>query len=261
MFGSRWEKAEATIVARLPKFTGDGTSPSYEFVADVRPVNGDPAFRATLKEPTIATDFWTPSIGDVVSVLVKSTGKVKFDKDDPRLSAKVFEARRKQAFEATANQTFEEARQQEVGSPPIGGLPANLTELMAAQFGQFSQFGLEAGDGQPSVQVFGAADPDRTRAAVERLRAAGLGGLADQIAQATQAQANQFGSANQFESGNEYGSGNQFESASPYGQPEQTRPGATDPAARLAKLENLRDQGLMTDQEYATQRQRILDEI
>src|SRR5690242_10590309 len=149
MFGSRWDKAEATIVASLPKYTGDGTSPSYEYVADVRPANGDPAFRATLKEPTIATDFWGPSIGDVVSVLVKSTGKVKFDKDDPRLSAKAFEARRKQAFEAAAGRTFEQARSQEVGSPAGGGLAANLAEMMA----QFSQLGVQ-GDGQPQVQVF-----------------------------------------------------------------------------------------------------------
>ena len=238
VFGSRWDKAEATIVASLPKYTGDGTSPSYEFVADVRPVSGAPAFRATLKEPTIAIDFWRPSIGDIVSVLVKSNGKVKFDKDDPRISAKAYEARRKQAFDAAANQTFAEARQQEVGSP-AGGLPTNLTELMAAQFAQ------------PGVQVFSTTgDPERTKAAIERLRAAGMGGLADQVAQATQGQAGQFGLADQFGLGDQFGSGDPV-----------TPVRAADPAARLGQLENLRDRGLMTDDEYAAQRQRILDEI
>lgn len=233
MFGSRWDKAEATIVASLPTYTGDGTTVSYEYVADVRPASGDPAFRATLKEPRILIDFWRPNIGDVVSVLVKSTDKVKFDKDDPRLSAKAVEARRRQTFGAIANQSFQEARNQEVGSPVGGGLPANLTELMAAQF---SQFGLQPGTGQPGAQVFSAGDPNQTQAAVERLRAAGMGGLADQIAQATQ-----------------------FATAAQFGTPAQQP--AADPAARLAKLENLRDQGLMSDQEYAAQRQRILDEI
>jgi hypothetical protein len=47
-------------------------------------------FRATVREPTIATDFWAPGIRDVVSVLVRTKDrKVKFDKDDDRLSVKV----------------------------------------------------------------------------------------------------------------------------------------------------------------------------
>jgi len=240
MFGSHWDKAEATIVASLPKYTGDGTSPSYEFVADVRPENGAPAFRATLKEPTIAIDFWRPGIGDVVSVLVKSNGKVKFDKDDPRISAKVYEANRKAAFEATRNQTFEDARNQEVGSPAGSGLPANLAEVLAAQF---AQFGLQPGQlsqpgqsDQPGVQVFSIGNPEQTRAAAERLRAAGLGALADQVEQAQ---------------------------GSPAAEHDQPRHGGSDddPAARLGTLENLRDRGLMTDEEYAAQRQRILDDI
>jgi hypothetical protein len=36
---------------------------------------------------------------------------------------------------------------------------------------------------------------------------------------------------------------------------------AADPAARLTKLSRLRDGGLLTDAEFAAQRQRILDEI
>jgi hypothetical protein len=236
MFGSHWDKAEATIVASLPKFTGDGTSPSYDFVADVRPESGAPAFRATLKEPTIAIDFWRPGIGDVVSVLVKSNGKVKFDKDDPRISAKAFEAKRKAAFEATRNQTFEEARNQEVGSPAGSGLPANLAEVMAAQF---AQFGVQPGQleqpGQPGVQVFSVGGPEQTRAAAERLRAAGLGGLADQVEQA--------------------------QGSAAAGQDRSAQGVDDDPAARLGTLENLRDRGLMTDEEYTTQRRRILDDI
>ena len=100
MFGGGWTKAEATIVARNAKFTGDGTTAIHEFVADVHRSDGPP-FRATVGEPTIATDFWPPNIGDVVSVLVKDkNNKVKFDKDDDRLSVKAFEARQKQQFEA-----------------------------------------------------------------------------------------------------------------------------------------------------------------
>src|ERR1700712_3486894 len=104
MFGASWDHGEATIVARSTKFTGDGTTAIHEFVADVRPLESAP-FRATIHEPTIATDFWPPNIGDVVSVLIKSKdNKVKFDKDDDRLSAKAYQHRTKLAFEATENQ-------------------------------------------------------------------------------------------------------------------------------------------------------------
>src|ERR1700710_238384 len=99
MFGQDWDKAEATIVARDAKFTGDGSVATYTYLADVRLSSGE-TFRATVHEPTIATDFWAPSIGDAVSVLVKAKDrKVKFDKDDDRLSVKAYHAAKKQAFE------------------------------------------------------------------------------------------------------------------------------------------------------------------
>ncbi len=98
MFGRDWDKAEATIAARDAKFTGDGSTATYTYVADVRLPSGE-VFRATVHEPTIATDFWSPNIGDVVSVLVRPKDrKVKFDKEDKRLSVKAYEAAKKQAF-------------------------------------------------------------------------------------------------------------------------------------------------------------------
>jgi hypothetical protein len=100
VFGHGWDQAEATIVARDGKNTGDGMVTTYTYVADVRLATGE-TFRATVHEPTIATDFWPPNIGDVVSVLVKGKDrKVKFDKDDDRLSVKAYHAAKKAAFEA-----------------------------------------------------------------------------------------------------------------------------------------------------------------
>jgi hypothetical protein len=224
MFGSHWDKAEATIAARLPKFSGDGTSVSYEFVADVRPESGAPAFRATLKPPTIATDFWPPNIGDVVSVLVKSNGKVKFDKDDPRISVKAYEAGRKAAFEEARNQPAQP--EQAYGSAGFDSVPR------AAQ-----------------VFTMGSAGPEQMRAAAAKLRAAGMGALADQLEQSGQA-----GQPVGSYAGPEAG-------AQPGTATAGSANGAADPAARLGKLENLRRQGLLTDAEYATQRQRILDDL
>ena len=54
-----------------------------------------------MKEPTIATNFWAPDIGAAVSVLVRRKDqKVKFDKDDQRLSAKAVMDAQDAAFKA-----------------------------------------------------------------------------------------------------------------------------------------------------------------
>jgi hypothetical protein len=211
MFGSTWNKAEATIVARNTKYSGDGSVSTHEFVADVRLPNEAP-FRATIHEPTIATDFWPPNIGDIVSVLVKDKDqKVKFDKDDDRLSAKAFESKKNQAFEA--------AKHRPVGQPgtPIPSyVPTAMPPAIAERL---AQLGSNAGQPMP---VF--------------------------TADAAQAQA-LFAAFGQTAPG-------------AYGQPMPPVPPVdADPAARLAKLQALRDSGLLSDAEFATQRQRILDAI
>jgi hypothetical protein len=206
MFGSGWNKAEATIVARNVKYSGDGSVSTHEFVADVRLPNEAP-FRATIHEPTIATNFWPPNIGDTVSVLVKDRdGKVKFDKDDDRLSAKAFESRKNQAFEA--------AKHQSVGQPGTP-FPAYAPALPEGIAQRLAQYGIQPG--QP-IPVF--------------------------TADAAQAQA-LFAA---------------FGQPAPTGAFAEPAPDA-DPAARLATLQALRDSGLLSDAEYATQRQRILDAI
>ena len=105
MFGRDWERAEAVIVMRhVKKTTGDGSVVIYEYVADIAPSSGAP-FRATVQEPGIATNFWPPSMGDHVSVLInEDRDKVKFDKDDPRIDAKARMAEQKRMFEAACVQ-------------------------------------------------------------------------------------------------------------------------------------------------------------
>jgi hypothetical protein len=235
MFGSRWDKAEATILASMPKYGGDGTSPTYEFVAEVRPDSGAPAFRATIKDPMIALDFWRPSVGDVVSVLVKSNGKVKFDKDDPRMSVKAYEARRRESFKAALIQDPQAETLQD---------PLTAQSQAAQSQDQWPDHGSPAGPRGPQIFTLGGADPRRLRDAAEKLRAAGLGGLADQVEHA----------------GREAVLGRSDQPGRPdqLGRPDQ--PDA-DPAARLGTLENLRERGLLTDDEYTAQRRRILDGI
>ena len=158
----------------------------YTYVADVRLPSGE-VFRATVGEPTIATDFWPPSVGDEVSVLVKSNDrKVKFDKDDPRVSAKAQEAARRQAFEA--------AQHQPAGTPPAA--LAGMSDLPATLAAQLAQLGMSAdttsvhvvsgdsAEGRAALQaalaqVGGAAaapvaTPEARLAKLDALRAGGL---------------------------------------------------------------------------------------
>ena len=198
MFGHDWDNAEATIVARDAKFSGDGSTTTYTYVADVCLPSGD-TFRATIHEPTIATDFWAPSIRNVVSVLVKAKDrKVKFDKDDERLSVKAFQAAKKKAFEEAQN--------------PPAGTPAQAwsssTAVPDAVAAHLGQLGIVAG--APMQVVTG--DSVQGQAALAALAHLGL-------------------------------------------------PVVQTPEARLEKLEALHARGLLTSDEYAHQRRRILDEI
>ena len=111
-----------------------------EYVADVRRPGAE-VLRATIQEPTIATNFWPPSIGDVASVLVDAKGsKVKFDKDDPRLDAKTRMREQKDRFSAVGSEA--------PGSPAPG-----------------------RGGASPFASAVFSGDPEQARAALEALRA------------------------------------------------------------------------------------------
>jgi hypothetical protein len=202
VFGQDWVKAEARIVARDSDYSGDGSVASHTFVADVLLPNEE-TLRATVNEPTIATDFWPPSIGDVVSVLVRSKDqKVKFDKDDDRISAKAFREAQKRAFGA--------AQQQPPGTLPTGyAASAQLPDAIADTL---AQLGISPGT-QPQVFTAGSAQAQAALAAFTQFG----GQLGGQAAPTTE--------------------------------------------ARLAQLETLRQHDLLTVEEYAEQRQRILDDI
>jgi hypothetical protein len=200
VFGQSWDKAEATIVARDAKFTGDGSVATYTYLADVRLSSGE-TFRATVHEPTIATDFWAPSIGDAVSVLVRSKDrKVKFDKDDDRLSVKAYHAAKKQAFE--------NAQDQPAGSPTSPAPWTSSAELPEAVASKLAQLGIAGGT---PMQVF-TADPAQAQAALSAFT-------------------------------------------------HFAAPVVETPEARLGKLQALHEKGLLTPEEYAEQRHRILDEL
>jgi hypothetical protein len=179
MFGKNWQKSKATVVAQ----TIDGSANQgidYKYVVEVRPEGGEP-FRAEAKLPTIAVDFKEPRVGDVVGVEFHAKShKVRFDKSDPQLSFKAYEAARNNSFEAALNAP--------VGSPagpapagnawPNGGgtaadggqLAAVQALLAAAAASGASSVSDGVAGGGPAVVKLDRSNPD-----YEQLRAQLLG--------------------------------------------------------------------------------------
>ena len=166
MFGHHWEPAEATIVlTHAKKTSGDGMVTIKEYVADVRRPGAE-VFRATIQEPTIATSFWPPSIGDVVSVLVDAKNdKVKFDKDDPRLDAKTRMREQKDRFSAVGSEA--------PGSPAPGrGGASPFASAVLSGDPEQARAALEALRG--AARASATADPAERLAKLEALKAQGL---------------------------------------------------------------------------------------
>ena len=213
MFGRNWEKAEATIVSKhvLNRSTNDVAA--HEYVVDIMPADGV-MFRAKVDEPMIATDFWAPNIRDVVTVEINDKhDKVRFDKDDPRLSYKAYKAATREQFEA-ASQAAPGAAAPALGfGRQITGLgatrafPDGVAEMLAERLAQFG------GQGGSPIVISGGAGGEPLK---EAIRAAQAGHAAA---------------------------------------------GEPDAASRLAKLEALRQRGLVSDEEYHAARARIIEAI
>src|SRR5271170_5554263 len=80
MLGHHWEKAEATVVARIERAQAVGRMPRYDFLVDVRPYGGPPQ-RMTIEDGP--AHFDDPSVGDVLGVLYdRKNQHVKWDTSD-----------------------------------------------------------------------------------------------------------------------------------------------------------------------------------
>jgi hypothetical protein len=100
MFGKNWQKAECIVVTRDVASVTDG-SVNYRYIVDVYP-QGDDSFRAVARLPFIATDFWSPTIGQTVGVVFNTKSHaVRFDRHDSRLSAKAYERAQRSSFDKT----------------------------------------------------------------------------------------------------------------------------------------------------------------
>jgi hypothetical protein len=82
----RWQKAEATVVAKEKRPQLAGYQQEYNYLIDVQPPTGEP-FRTKIHYGFRAPDggFADPAVGDRFGVIYDKHGKVKFDLDDPRI--------------------------------------------------------------------------------------------------------------------------------------------------------------------------------
>jgi Short C-terminal domain len=188
MLGHHWEKAEATVVARIVRTQAVGRMPHYDFVVDVRPYGGTP-LRMTIQDGP--ADFADPSVGDVLGVLYdRKNQHVKWDTSDPWL------------------------RDGQAGGSAFG---STATGSPGAPWAEMAGFG-------DNVQTLSGD------AATEMLESLFGQGGAEKIA-AMKARA------------------------------QEQRAHAVDPAERLARLQTLRDSGVLTEAEYEAQRQKIISAI
>jgi Short C-terminal domain len=191
MLGHRWERAEATVVARTVRVQPAGSRPHYDFVVDVRPSSGPPV-RVTIHDGP-AGDFDDPVVGDVLRVLYDPKHQhVKWDLTDPWLVDAA--ADRRATLDALASGTLPGAF-----GPATGGVSGSVQYL----------------DGAAASEMLGALFGPNAADTIAAMRASAPGHAAH----------------------------------------------AVDPAERLSRLRALLDSGVLTEAEYETQRQKIIDTI
>ncbi len=201
MFGHKdFEPGEAVIVETHVKHHGsDGRNTLFEWLADVTPSSGEPAYRTTLQMPNLATDFREPSQGDHVSVLIdRKKGVTHFDKSDPRISLKAERVEKDREFQQTASGSAGTPAPDTVGRPR----ETTVTEPQV----------VSAADAGPLLAAMFGGDPAAREQAIAELR-------------------------------------------------DHAHPPSADLGERLGQLETLKASGAISDAEYQSQRQRIIDSI
>ena len=276
MLGHNWEPAEGTCIDY--RWKGE----HEVWLMEVRPQN-DPAFRVEVGHPGMGSDFKGPYAGQAcrMEVDVKKQ-KAKFDTTDPTLSHKAHRAaeQARYAAELTAAPGSAPAGQNLVLGGLLGGLMAKMTEAGA---GSASYQVVSGADAAPMLNAILSGDPQERLAAIRALKHAqheqlqhpggtpapftdpgtGVGAGMGTAAPFSGGSAAPFsepaapfsgGSAAPFS-----GSAAPFSgSNAPFGEAEAP---SADPTERLARLQALHDQGLVSLAEYTAQRQRIIESL
>ena len=265
MFGRKWQRAEATIVeSRAESAGGAGNLGRHEYVVDVRKLTGE-VFRATIRHPGGITP---PAVGAVVGVEFEArTGNVRFSADDQRISLRTIG----NAIQAAEQMRFQVAVEGGVArevmvsgttpAEPAGSGPGAMTgssDVSGSAPGPMQQALLAAFQNQashrqvaarpqavPGPQVAQPAHPST----FDPIGPVSTPSTFDAISPIN-TYSSQVGPPNPFSPPGVASSGSSFSAA-----------GRGDQAQRIASLQALRDQGLLSQLAFESQRQRILDEI
>jgi hypothetical protein len=229
MLGRDWERAQATIVAVNFELTGFSPSGSRaEFVGDVQPDSGAPAFRATFKGPRHGINFEVPEVGQVIPVrFLAKSGEVKIDTSDPAVRRDTELERQKEQFDAIARLAPD--------SPPPAPEPSQTVEAPPP-----AEPTVQAALGEVSAAVAGVSGASseiaETLAAIKRAKASGNQDEVDRLKA-------------------EFALRSAEKAQAAAGRPAPP----PDSLARLQTLADLRDRGALTDAEFAAEKAKILD--
>jgi hypothetical protein len=257
MFGKKWEPGRATILAREQIDTPDGYL-LYTYAAEIQPDSGAPTFRAEIKPPFVQLDWKGPLPGAVVRVTFDAKSRqVRFDMSDPTLHLSTARKLEHQGFEAALQ-----------GAPGDGGRSAGPAGLA-----------MPAGAAMPGVAMPGVAMPGvavpaagagtpvepmsvgEMLAAVRSARERGdVVEVARLKAQYEASQVAQAGAARRAAATSLAAAADEMAAARAVAGATGPAPAVApaDPLDRLAKLADLRDRGVLTDEEFAIEKAKVL---
>jgi hypothetical protein len=252
MLGHDWQPAEGTCVD--DNFGGEHVI-RERWVMDVRPANGAPPFRVEVDHPGAGEDFRGPDVGQVCRMLcdVKKQ-KAKFDHTDPTLSWKAHRRAEQQRLRAELN-----------AAPGTAGVFPGIAGFPGLGGGNVQV--LSGADAAPLLDAIFSGHAQEGIAALRAMKQAQQHQQPGVVPQAPFSAPPAPSAQAPFAAQPPYADQAPFSAQAPFGAPapfaaqEPAAAPAGDLAERLARLQALHDQGLVSLSEYTTQRQRIIESL
>ena len=169
MFGHEWEPGIATVIARKVA-THNQTESKYDYIVDVQPTSGGPAFRTSFRSPTTAIGYKATDVGETMRVLCDpGREKAKVDMDDPANRFDGPMLQEKADFDAVKHgrAPSRESSVTAVPAPPADLPGPSDAELAAAT----AAFEAALATGQAAMAAHSAAKASGDEDAIARLKA------------------------------------------------------------------------------------------
>jgi hypothetical protein len=248
VIGHNWEQAEGTVLHRYDSYSGlpgrHGSHVKEVYDVEVRKPDG-----TTDQAQVPSTDYRHLSPGTIVRLEVHGkTGEVKLH---PHLGQLVIGF---DSSTAAASSGFggSAASPAPTGAPGFNMAGMNVGDVLGGSFPAGMQMQIGGHDMTDVLSRLRSGDPAQRSAAMAELR-----NMRDQLIRGAQGQA----------AGSVVFTSTEFGQPAGFGQPGSGQPAQSDsggrrsPAERLAMLQEMVDRGQLSQAEFDTKRQQILDEI